>query len=171
MHDAGYLLIPVYGRDGIVAQCKVDKDDFEHLSQFRWGLRGGNVKYVSRWVRRTNGRDGTLMMHRYLLGLDDGKAPRPPRSMTGHGAEVDHINRDPFDNRRSNLRILERPGNAQNSGARGGSSQLRGVSWDKARGKWRAFYAGRYLGQYATEAEAAEVAAAYRRAHAPFSTD
>jgi hypothetical protein len=93
----------------------------------------------------------TIRMHRVILGLAD----NDPR-------EGDHINGDPLDNRRSNLRIA--PTHAHNGANRhkrrqATTSRYKGVSWDKDNAKWRACIAvngGRlHLGRFTSEEDAA----------------
>ncbi len=56
-----------------------------------------------------------------------------------NGLEVDHINRDPLDNRRSNLRLATRTQQAANTGLRSdNTSGYKGVSWDRSRRCWYA---------------------------------
>jgi len=51
--------------------------------------------------------------------------------------EIDHINRNPSDNRWVNLRHVGRLCNIRNSGKRkDNSSGVTGVSWDRSNGKW-----------------------------------
>ena len=52
---------------------------------------------------------------------------------------VDHINRDPWDNRFANLRLADYTQQAVNRGNyRNSVSRYRGVGWHKATGKWQA---------------------------------
>jgi hypothetical protein len=86
-------------------------------------------------------------MHRQILGA-------PP------GQQVDHINGDTLDNRRVNLRLATHGQNQHNRGKyRNNKSGYKGVSWDKAAGKWRAqikFNNKKYnLGRYHDPIEAA----------------
>ncbi len=163
MLDADYCRTPVINRDGDhVAYALVDLDDAPLIQQWAW-YRVGDGSYAGRRTKRHDGTWAVLMMHALILGTDDGERPSPGHLATGKRVEVDH--------RRTNLRAAMRNHNMQNVPARGGSSQHRGVSWDAARCKWRAFYGRAYLGQYSTELEAAEIAASYRREHAPFSID
>lgn len=105
------------------------------------------------------------MMHRFILGL-----PRDdPR-------EVDHINGNPLDNRRANLRLVSRAQNKQNLDPRGqanSTSGIRGVSWDTQAQKWRAtahIDGVQYrLGRFATKDCAGEAVVAFRRERMPFS--
>lgn len=123
--------------------------------------RGG---YASR-MDKTGPRPRMVLMHREIVGLSIGD----PR-------QVDHRNRNGLDNRKVNLRIASNAENHQNTGAhRGSTSNLRGVSWDRQTGRWRAQVTlhgrNRNLGRFGTEAEAAEAAAAFRRQHLPYSIE
>lgn len=141
--------IPLRARDGSVrAYTVVDSADADWVSQFRWYLDRG---YALRHAL-ADGRSYPLSLQRALLGM-----------ARGDKGEVDHINRDRLDNRRSNLRVLTPAGNRQNtSSACGSSSQYRGVYWDKELGKWRAALkvGGKriHLGRFTDEDEAGQVA-------------
>jgi len=82
--------------------------------------------------------------------------------------QVDHYNGDRSNNAWHNLQLLT---NQQNSikkhTLRGGSSQYRGVSWNKDRRKWQVKIQTNgktnYLGQYDSEKEAAVVACLYAK--------
>jgi len=87
-----------------------------------------------------------IMMHRFLLS-------EPA------GGEVDHINRNKLDNRRQNLRIVDRSQNAVNTGIRNtNTSGYKGVSWSKAARKYEAHITHKgikyYLGVYTSATEA-----------------
>jgi hypothetical protein len=73
---------------------------------------------------------------------------------------VDHEDRNPLNNRRSNLRLCTALQNAHNSGKRKpGTSHYKNVYWDAARNKWSAYinYDGSrmMIGRYDDEVEAA----------------
>lgn len=126
----------------------VDDADYPLVSGVTWYLYAG--KYAA---HPTLG-----YMHRFLLGLKK-----------GDGALVDHINRDPMDNRRENLRVCNRLQNNANRGSNVARGDLpKGVR--KAKGKsggWNAYInihgKQHYLGAFNTLAEAA---AAYNGAAA-----
>lgn len=95
----------------------VDVADLEWLSQYGWFLdaRGRAVATIKRKPTR---------MHRLLL-------PDSP--------QVDHINHDPADNRRANLRAATAAQNLANRRKWAGcSSAHKGVSWHVRHKKWQA---------------------------------
>lgn len=80
--------------------------------------------------------------------------------------EVDHINRNPADNRRSNLRNVTRKENAWNMSPHYDNmySNVRGVSFltsGKRKKRWRVRVHQKTLGYYLTEQEAIKVAEDY----------
>jgi len=117
----------------------VDDDDFEFVSRYKWHLQPyptGDGGYAVAKMR----------MHRLIMNA-------PPDMV------VDHINGDPLDNRRCNLRICTNAQNQQNTGSRGGSSRHKGVSFNKKSGKWLGafLFEGRryYCGLWNNEDDAA----------------
>ena len=119
----------------------VDDGDYEKvLLAGKWCMNGPYA---------FNAKHGT--MHRFLLGL--------PR-LTGFGAQVDHINNEPLDNRRANLRVVTPAQNQQNRHkAFAGHSKFKGAHWDRSRQHWvsriRVDGKLKYLGVYQTDLEAA----------------
>ena len=67
-------------------------------------------------------------MHRVILGIDDSEIL------------VDHIDRNPLNNRRSNLRLANKSTNAMNCNTRvDNTSEIIGVSFRKDRDRWRSY--------------------------------
>ena len=87
-------LIPLRKRDGVVAAYALVDEQDAWLAERAWHLSPDGYAY-----RHEGGR--TVYMHRLLA-----EAPQ--------GQEVDHINRNRLDNRRSNLRLTNRAGNVRN---------------------------------------------------------
>jgi len=109
----------------------VDDEDYEWLNKWVWQAwttkRDKKVYYAIR-QNYINGIEGTLFMHRAILGLklNDGK-------------EVDHKDHNGLNNQRHNLRVASKSANMSNySGIRtNNTSGFTGVSWCKYKNKWR----------------------------------
>ena len=124
----------------------VDDGDFEWLSQWNWQCVNG---YAVRTIRLETGKRMAVFMHRLILD-------------TPAGMDTDHVNRNPLDNRRANLRAATRGQNLQNSEPRVGcSSRFKGVCWHKRDHVWQANIRkdGKFmhLGTFNNELEAAIV--------------
>lgn len=136
-------------REIILTQGKialVDDADYESISKFRWYAHFNG----SKWYAMRDTATEQFRMHRQILGV------------TSNKILVDHRNRDGLDNQRHNLRRATKAENAINSKLRkGNKSGLRGVHFDKARGKWAARLSYRHLGRFDDPLEAAR---AYDRA-------
>jgi hypothetical protein len=101
----------------------VDDADFDYLNQWRWKL--SSTGYAVR-AYMVNGKTTRVRMHRLITNADKTK-------------EVDHINGNSLDNRRSNLRTCSHAENNQNKGKQSNNtSGYKGVMWDKGTGRWRA---------------------------------
>lgn len=122
----GVMHLPVRSGDETV-YVEVDSVDFLWASQFAWHLNNG---YASRSQRRGHDQKPyRMLLHREIVGLKH--SPR-------RGIVVDHINGNPLDCRRSNLRLITEAQNAHNRKDRtDGTSRYRGVSWYTAKGCWR----------------------------------
>lgn len=132
----GSLEIPL--TKGLVAL--VDMCDYQRLRTYKWRafFRGKKPPMA---IRGTG-----VLMHREILGLDKGDKRM-----------VDHINGNPLDNRRCNLRTATASQNSQNRSIRvDNATGLKGVS-QKGRG-WAAFIGDkgkiRYLGVFKTPEDA-----------------
>ncbi len=135
----------------------VDAADAETISAYCWWMNSQGYAMRNVYV---GGKGLSVLMHREILGLEP-----------GDGVQVDHISGDKLDNRRANLRVCTNAQNQQNLHQR----PHRGAHWHARRNSWQARVklAGKqhYLGTFATQADAAAVAAAFRREHMPFSAD
>lgn len=76
----------------------IDKKDLEKVTKYKWRLAGSYVK---------GGEDNNTWLHRFIMDCVDGDM------------DVDHINHNTYDNRRSNLRIVTRKENCSNRRDRG----------------------------------------------------
>lgn len=91
----------------------VDADDYEALQRIRWFsiYKPHHGKhYVSGYI----GKNKYIRLHNYLMN--------PPPGMF-----VDHINHDPLDNRRSNLRIVTHSENCKNRLPRSDKGRIRAI--------------------------------------------
>jgi hypothetical protein len=123
----------------------VDAADGDAVRRHRWHAVWIYNCFYAATVLRSNKR--RTYLHRFLM--------QPP-----DGMEVDHINGDPLDNRRANLRVVTHGENLRNQKLRTDSkSGFKGVSFDKDRGTWYAYVnskkARKFLGRFATALEAA----------------
>lgn len=83
-----------------------------------------------------------LLKTKYVEGTYKGKYVRLNRfllNVTERGQEVDHIDRNPLNNRLSNLRVCNRSQNVMNTSIREDNKyNCKGISYDKRVSKWRA---------------------------------
>lgn len=153
--------IQLFNRAGAVVGCMVvDAADYAVLSQWTWRRqrRGGYACRFDAVIRRT------VYAHRVILG-------DPPFK----GAFADHMNRDPLDNRRRNLRWVSNAENNQNVSIRKDNrSGSRGVYFDKRSKRWRGDVkvGGRKVWRrtFGDRESAAAATAEARRALLPFAT-
>jgi hypothetical protein len=121
----------------------VDDADYEHAKRFTWYVNDG---YATTNMR-INGKIRTVRLHRWLMDA--------PKDVV-----VDHIDGDPLNNQRSNLRLVSHLENSFNRGktSKATHSRYKGVSRDRKR--WCAYINrdGRreWLGNFATEEAAAQ---------------
>jgi len=146
----GALWIPLRNcRGEVIAYALIDEQD-RHLARLTWHLRLDG--YAARWEKQQNrhnriGRGRILRLHRVILGA-------PP------GVEVDHINRNRLDNRRSNLRFATDGENARNCKRNTrNTSGYKGVRFDRFAHRWGAavVFEGKtyWVGLFDTPEEAA----------------
>lgn len=136
-----FAIVEVFGDD---EPHIIDLDMAEEVAKHRWSKRGA---YAATGIGGS-----VVLLHRFVFGI------------IAKGLEVDHVDRDKRNSRRSNLRAVTH--NLNNHNVPGyGKSRFKGVSWDKQTQKWRASIGinscVRHLGRFIAEEEAAR---AYDRA-------
>ena len=141
--NTAYIPLGINAKDGYTL---VDSDLYWLADEHKWTLDSGKRYAVTGTFYHDGKRKTLTYLHRVVMGLDS-------------EGLVDHISRDRLDNRRNNLRLVDNRVNQINTDLRGGTSQYRGVIWDKRRGKWRAriknYGTNIVLGYYDVEADAA----------------
>ena len=137
--------------DGFFSE--IDSSDFELVSKYSWRVLKSYKKSKFFYVATTSyelGKRRHIVMHRLLMGV-----------LNKPGKQVDHINGNGLDNRRSNLRICSQSQNMMNRKKHTSSSKFKGVSWNKERKRWSSQIKLRgkqtHLGYFNCEKEAAEV--------------
>lgn len=105
----------------------VDDEDYKLVCAYSWqAARNG-----SSWRAMCRTGSGifkqTIYMHRLIMRARKGQ-------------EIDHINGDALDNRKSNLRFCTRAENTRNRGTnKNNASGYKGVAWHSQVGRWRAY--------------------------------
>lgn len=136
-HD-DYAEIILYDKQhNETARAIIDLECIEVVRKYKWHLSHGYVY---------NNRVGPL--HRYLMNPADNLV-------------IDHINRNPLDNRRDNLRACTQHENIFNKSIQcNNTSGVPGVCWDKTKNRWIAYIKfnnkQKRLGQFKTKEEAIE---------------
>lgn len=136
-----YMTIPLSGG----GEAKVDIEDYDLVNRWHWKNTLGRAQ------RSTFGKVGVnaTLMHRLVISAPNGMV-------------VDHINHDPLDNRKANLRVCTQAQNTWNSKLirATNKSGYKGVSQTKGSPKWdahiRCFGKTHNLGRYDTPQEAAK---------------
>lgn len=113
------VIFPIRG-----GTVQIDEEDYERISALKWHVDGRGVA-----IYRTKRKGNTMVMkmHHAIIG-------RPLRGMV-----TDHINGDPLDNRKANLRICPQSQNGMNlKRKKNNASGQAGVSWHPPCRQWRA---------------------------------
>lgn len=128
----------------------VDVADLPKIRGYNWRPRlDSGIWYVKAHIPGSGKHGAKILLHRLIMDAQPGQ-------------KVDHKSGDGLDNRRSNLRLCTNAENARNAAPhRYGkiTSQLKGIYFDKQRGKYRVSiqHCGRKinLGRFADERTAA----------------
>lgn len=92
IHD-DYIEVFIKNKDReIITSFKVDKDVYEEIKNVTWSIKANRPKDSKDDVKYYVFNNKKGLLHRYIMN-----APK--------GLQVDHLNRDTMDNRKSNLRV------------------------------------------------------------------
>jgi hypothetical protein len=158
-------MIIIHNRQGKkLGEALVDADDFhKKVKHYTWYL---STKGYAFTAVKIEGKWKYIQLHRFILN--------PPKNM-----QVDHINRNRLDCRRSNLRLCTPKENARNIskagkrsyGKKQTTSKYRGVTYyaNKGVNPWRGqvYINGKnkHIGWFETELKAAIAVEAFRKKH------
>ncbi len=110
----------------------IDEEDFKKVSEYHWWFNGRYVVREKRYGLRKDNKKHKYYLHRVIMDLEkDNKLI------------IDHRDKNPLNNQKSNLRACTQVENQQNSKMlRNNTSGVKGVMWWKTLGYWIAF--GKY---------------------------
>jgi hypothetical protein len=148
IHPDGYALVSLHGKYGQGNFAKIDIEDIELVSGYKWTLRGGYA--YTAFGPRTKRR--AFPMHRLILGIQD---------LPFTQLHTDHRHHDTLDNRRSEIRKATPSQNCKNSHGYAGSGYKGVYSMTKSP-KWLASIqlkrnVNTHLGYYKDKEDAARV--------------
>tara|TARA_Y100000310_G_scaffold11717_1_gene12216 strand:- start:528 stop:1454 length:927 start_codon:yes stop_codon:yes gene_type:complete len=132
--------------DQIEREILINTEDKEILQYCKWHVTGHQLSRRSRTLYCVGQKTNRIVSE----GLENlGTQPKLHRLIMSRilgrelkrGEQVDHINHNGLDNRRSNLRIATSAENHANTKKQSGpcSSQYKGVCYDKSRNQWMAY--------------------------------
>ena len=108
-----YYILHIINTKNVEVFGKIDKDDYKRVSQYKWTISNHNddIRIIA------NSKElNRIGLHQFILENND------------ENKVIDHINRDPLDNRKNNLRIVNRSINSTNAKKRKENNNgIRGV--------------------------------------------
>lgn len=121
----------IVNKKGMNFTVLIDRFDLDRLIEF-------DRPWNAAW--REDSKDYYPMCSEYISGRKHNKTHYLYRWIFGSpkGAVIDHIDHDPMNNRRANLRLTDQAGNLKNRGGKNSNNKsgYRNVQWDKRRNKW-----------------------------------
>lgn len=129
-----------------VARAIVNIEDLEIVSKFTWHAdKSRNTFYAKTNIFISKGKYQLTRMHHLIFGFPL------------NGLKIDHIDNNGLNNQRNNIRLVTHRQNQQNRISLN-SSKYPGVSWDKAKKKWRSRITidckEKWLGYFTSEIDA-----------------
>lgn len=137
--EGNKAIFNLYNQKNIkIGEFIIDAEDIYKVRNHKWRKSHNHVVTGNKWKGENRVKDLAWI----VLGLQDLE-----------GKVVDHINHNPLDNRKNNLRVCEQNKNTKNvSKKKNNKSGYVGVSFNKSRNKWSAEikvnYRKIHLGEY-----------------------
>lgn len=136
--------VEIATRHGIIC---VDICDYELVKNYYWDVYNGYAQTQIKTPDCKKCRRKRLFLHRLILGQPE------------NGFEIDHIDRNKLNNRRSNLRFVSHFDNMQNREIpENNTSGFKNVSFDKNKNKFIGYFTYNskryYAGAYKTASDA-----------------
>lgn len=137
--DGEIAVFNLYNQKNIkVGEFIIDAEDVNKVRNYKWRISHNHVVTGNKYKGKNNVKDLSWIILN-IQNIQDNV--------------VDHINHNPFDNRKSNLRICKQNENTQNVSIKNNnSSGFVGISYLKKRNKWNAEikinYKKIHLGEY-----------------------
>lgn len=104
----------------------IDYEDYEKVKKYTWYEHDG--KYIRTCLNVKNGKNTYCFLHNFILGKPE------------HGYIIDHIDGNPYNNIRKNLRIIDKFNNAKNlKRYSNNKTGIKGVSYEKRTNKYKAY--------------------------------
>jgi hypothetical protein len=114
-------------KDGEYVNVQIDEEDLHLLRNYSWIIDSNNYVRTSVFNSKTD-KTHAVWLHRLVAGID-----------SYDERVVDHIDRNPLNNRRSNLRAILKEKNQKNRGkCRRNTTGFKGVTLIKKTGKYMA---------------------------------
>lgn len=155
MQHKSTVEIPLSSKKYTGLHALVDEDDYELVSQHRWFPTRSSTSrtfYAGRFEKQRDGKRVIILMHREI-------------NKTPQDLETDHINGDGLDNRRENLRSVERSQNLANAHTpiRSKTGYIGVIFDDWSNKPYKAVVRGATVGRFRVPEEAAREVDRYRR--------
>lgn len=141
--ESEVAFVPIYiaNHSLPIAFALIDSEDYDRVMELTWTF--GNKGYPCHFEKNTS-----ISLHRFVLGARKGFL-------------VDHINNDPLDARKANLRECTPSQNSKNqSKKKANKTGFKGVSWCNQKKRYRACiktdYRQKHLGYFDCPRQAAQ---------------
>ena len=112
----------------------IDKQDYEVVKQYCWVSKKGKVEGDFYWYAYVKGKGNKIGLHQLIMTFINDKYEPCKQYL------LDHIDRNPSNNTRNNLRLVNQQENGKNKKTSyKNTSGKQGISWDKNSNSWHCY--------------------------------